>query len=138
MTISSILAGGLVAATFAMLPAPANDYPEYCGDAALAEMEYLDPAEDLAAGKRCAARHIISAMDQGQIIFEDWTWKGAPAVVGEFNDALLEDKDMMGVWPKDDYAWLQSVADGSLSLPQCIPGSLRDPLDGACEPPLGQ
>ncbi|MEU4372452.1 hypothetical protein [Pseudonocardia alni] len=39
-------------------------------------------------GMVTAARHILDRMRSGGQLFEDWTWKGAPGVVGQYNDAL--------------------------------------------------
>lgn len=65
-------------------------YVGYCGDASLAEGEG-EPEADRATGKRCAAELILLRERSGQFMEEDWTWKGAPAAVLEFNDALIDD-----------------------------------------------
>jgi hypothetical protein len=36
-----------------------------------------------------AARLIRNRIESNQSIFEDWTWSGAPSVVGQYNDVLL-------------------------------------------------
>jgi hypothetical protein len=41
------------------------------------------------SGKAEAARQIGDRIESNQPIFEDWTWSGAPAVVGQYNDVLL-------------------------------------------------
>jgi hypothetical protein len=79
-------------------------YVGYCGDASLAEGEG-EPEADRATGKRCAAELILLRERSGQRIEEDWTWKGAPAAVLEFNDALIDDWHATGAheayhaWP---------------------------------------
>lgn len=39
--------------------------------------------------KMQAAQAILSRFQSGAVIFEDWTWPGAPQVVLDYNDALL-------------------------------------------------
>jgi hypothetical protein len=79
-------------------------YVGYCGDASLAEGEG-EPDADRATGKRCAAELILLRERSGQPIEEDWMWKGAPAAVLEFNDALIDDWHATGAheayhaWP---------------------------------------
>lgn len=85
-------------------------YADYCGDAALAEAEYVNDADFLAAGKRCAALLIVARLDSGQRVAEDWTWKDAPAAVDEFHDALITDWQAAGS-PDDTYSWLTDVAE---------------------------
>jgi hypothetical protein len=68
----------------------AEAYTGYCGDAGLAEGEG-EPEADRATGKRCAAEMILLRLKSDGQLFEDWTWKGMPPVVGEFHDALIED-----------------------------------------------
>jgi hypothetical protein len=36
-----------------------------------------------------AARLVRNRIESNQSIFEDWTWSGAPSVVGQYNDVLL-------------------------------------------------
>jgi hypothetical protein len=82
----------------------AEAYTGYCGDASLAEGEG-EPEADRATGKRCAAELILLRERSGQRMEEDWTWKGAPAAVLEFNDALIDDWHATGAreayhaWP---------------------------------------
>lgn len=47
-----------------------------------------------------AAIAIYDRLDSGASIFEDWTWKGAPAVVGVYNEALGDLYD--GEWDDRD------------------------------------
>lgn len=71
-------------------------YIGYCGDAALAEGEYVDDVAMLDAGKRCAAELIILRIMGGGSMAEDWTWRDAPPAVNEFNDALITDYQAAG------------------------------------------
>jgi hypothetical protein len=41
-------------------------------------------------GMVSAAQAILGRMRSGGQLFEDWTWKGAPGVVGQYNDALFD------------------------------------------------
>ena len=47
-------------------------------------------------GKDQAAQLISQRLQSGQRIAEDWTWAGAPAVVGDFNDALIGEWEAAG------------------------------------------
>lgn len=48
-------------------------------------------------GIHSAARDILARLDSGQQIFEDWTWRGAPAHVGRYNDQLLAAMKTSGI-----------------------------------------
>ena len=48
-------------------------------------------------GMVTAARAILGRMNAHQQLFEDWTWRGAPAVVGQYNDDLLNARDRAGM-----------------------------------------
>lgn len=37
-----------------------------------------------------AAQAILDRMNSGQKMYEDWTWSGAPSIVGKYNDPLLD------------------------------------------------
>ncbi len=54
--------------------------------------------------KAQAAQLILTRMQSGQPIAEDWTWAGAPQVVGVWNDSLLVDFEASG--SGDAQAWL--------------------------------
>ncbi|MEV1295774.1 hypothetical protein [Pseudonocardia sp. NPDC049635] len=62
------------------------------------EMGYsLAPVKAMAnGGMLSAARAILGRMQARQPLAEDWTWKGAPAVVGQHNDALLDEMRRRG------------------------------------------
>lgn len=61
-----------------------------------------------------AAQLILERMQSGLPIFEDWTWAGAPQVVGVWNDELLADYDASG--STDAQAWLAGfVADDTVT-----------------------
>lgn len=53
--------------------------------------EPLPPESATSAEKAEAAALIRVRMLSGQPIAEDWTWAGAPAVVGKWNDVLLDE-----------------------------------------------
>lgn len=60
--------------------------------------------DDLTAGKVLASAYIAERIRTGQAIAEDWTWAGAPAVVGVHNDALLAEWNTAG--KPDALTWL--------------------------------
>lgn len=47
-------------------------------------------------GMLSAARAILGRMNARGQMFEDWTWKGAPAYVGQYNDALFNEMKRAG------------------------------------------
>jgi hypothetical protein len=57
---------------------------------------------------REAARLVADRLDSGRSVFEDLTWKGAPAVVGECNDTLLQGYTGSGT-RADIAAWLRAT-----------------------------
>jgi hypothetical protein len=58
-------------------------------------------------GMVTAARAILARMSARQPMFEDWTWRGAPAVVGQYNDALLDSMKRAGYRYADGRAFLE-------------------------------
>lgn len=100
-------------AIVAVSSAVQDDYADYCGDAALAEHEYIDDADDLAAGKACAARFILERMDSEQPMYEDWTWQGMSPVVGEFAGAMQVEADATDA---DDETYLAYATHGVFPL----------------------
>jgi hypothetical protein len=65
-----------------------------------------------------AARLILKRLGSTRPIFEDWTWHGAPRVVGAQNDALLDAAERAGLrgnnWPFSvkATAWLHGYVKG--------------------------
>lgn len=47
-------------------------------------------------GMLTAARQILARMKSGQQLYEDWSWRGAPAEVGRYNDALHNARERAG------------------------------------------
>lgn len=47
-------------------------------------------------GMLSAARAILGRMNARGQMFEDWTWRGAPAYVGQYNDALFNEMKRAG------------------------------------------
>lgn len=60
---------------------------------------------------RAAAREIADRMRSGQSVYEDFTFRGASALVGRYNEALLDGYAASGR-AMGTLAWLESVARG--------------------------
>lgn len=71
------------------------------------------------SGATEAARQILARMRAGGRVFEDWTWQGAPEIVGRFNDELLNEFKRSGM--RDPIAFLEQRAAARTSSP-----ALRD------------
>lgn len=68
----------------------------------------LRPADSVDADQLVAAEAIAQRIAAGQPVREDWTWTAAPAVVGRYNDALLEAWEADG--EPEAVVWLDSYA----------------------------
>lgn len=71
-------------------------------------------------GMLSAAKAILARMSAGQPIYEDWSWKGAPAHVSRHNDALLDELKRRGFRHADGRRFLEDYvrrASATLAAP---------------------
>lgn len=76
--------------------------------AATCSLGWSYPEDEPGDYRRAAARHIVTRIESGQRVEEDWSWQGMPAVVGACNDQLVLEWQAAGM--PDELGWLDSVA----------------------------